>query len=352
MDPPQSLSKSRTQKFHKLFKSVPENEYPVDYFSCAFIGDILLQGNLYVSQNWFCFYSRIRGRGRLLEIPMDLVISITPEKTALIFPNAIGLQTKNEKYAFGSFIARDSTYRFLVSMWKKSHETKSSGGTTDGNVGANGDTFKAPKMLKKSKSTPDAQQTKNEFLDSKYSSSVLHSNSKSDSSDQSDSSICIQESNSLDISDVDQDLSPRSDSSPQHLPATKPPKPPRRRLPQNLVAVSARKAEMEGRRLQFPYSIVHCIDRKRTVQAIQKSAVKLQNIPKTNFLLSVCTVLYKSYNDMMDMQSSLRDSTAQHIHNVLRANIKILQEINSSLQHLQKGYFSNSAEEACKAGKC
>ncbi|WAQ99035.1 hypothetical protein MAR_023408 [Mya arenaria] len=210
----------------------------------------------------------------------------------------------------------------------------------------------APKMLKKSKSTPDAQQTKNEFLDSKYSSSVLHSNSKSDSSDQSDSSICIQESNSLDISDVDQDLSPRSDSSPQHLPATKPPKPPRRRLPQNLVAVSARKAEMEGRRLQFPYSIVHCIDRKRTVQAIQKSAVKLQNIPKTNFLLSVCTVLYKSYNDMMDMQSSLRDSTAQHIHNVLRANIKILQEINSSLQHLQKGYFSNSAEEACKAGKC
>jgi len=28
------------------------------------------------------------------------------------------------QYAFGSFIARDSTYRFLVSMWKKSQETK------------------------------------------------------------------------------------------------------------------------------------------------------------------------------------------------------------------------------------
>ena len=35
-------------------------------FSCAFMGDILLQGHLYVSQNWFCFYSRIRGRGRLV----------------------------------------------------------------------------------------------------------------------------------------------------------------------------------------------------------------------------------------------------------------------------------------------
>jgi len=32
-----------------------------------------------------------------LEIPMDSVISITREKTAIIFPNAIGLQTKNEK---------------------------------------------------------------------------------------------------------------------------------------------------------------------------------------------------------------------------------------------------------------
>ena len=35
-------------------------------------GDILLQGNLYVSQNWFCFYSRIRGRGRLVRFSKAL----------------------------------------------------------------------------------------------------------------------------------------------------------------------------------------------------------------------------------------------------------------------------------------
>ena len=29
------------------------------------------------------------------------------------------------QYAFGSFISRDNTYKFLVSVWKKSQETKS-----------------------------------------------------------------------------------------------------------------------------------------------------------------------------------------------------------------------------------
>ncbi|KAK3098707.1 hypothetical protein FSP39_022252 [Pinctada imbricata] len=114
--------KSRNEKFHKLFKIVPEHEFPIDYFSCAFISDnfMLLQGNLYTSQNWFCFYSRIRGRGRL--IPMEKVISITREKTALVFPNAIGFQTAAEKYVFGSFLTRDSTYKFLVKLWKQSTE--------------------------------------------------------------------------------------------------------------------------------------------------------------------------------------------------------------------------------------
>ena len=37
-------------------------------YSCAFFGDILLQGYLYISQNWFCFYSKILGHEKLVSM--------------------------------------------------------------------------------------------------------------------------------------------------------------------------------------------------------------------------------------------------------------------------------------------
>ena len=30
-------------------------------YSCAYFGDILIQGSLYITPNWFCFHSRILG---------------------------------------------------------------------------------------------------------------------------------------------------------------------------------------------------------------------------------------------------------------------------------------------------
>ncbi|CAG5126486.1 unnamed protein product, partial [Candidula unifasciata] len=122
---PNNISKSRTVRFHKLFKSTPVDEYPVESFSCAFKGDILLHGQMYVSHNWVCFYSKIKARGRLIEIPLDKIISITREKLALIIPNAIGIQTADQKYVFGSFISRDSTYKKLVTIWKVNQEAVS-----------------------------------------------------------------------------------------------------------------------------------------------------------------------------------------------------------------------------------
>ena len=85
----------------------------------------LLQGQMYLSHNWICFYSKIKARGRLIEIPMDKIISITREKLALFIPNAIGIQIASKKYVFGSFIARDSTYKKLVAMWKLNQDSTS-----------------------------------------------------------------------------------------------------------------------------------------------------------------------------------------------------------------------------------
>uniref|UniRef100_A0A0L8GL33 GRAM domain-containing protein n=1 Tax=Octopus bimaculoides TaxID=37653 RepID=A0A0L8GL33_OCTBM len=117
-----TVSKSKVAKFHKLFKSVPRSESLIDHYSCAYQGDILLQGHLYISLGWFCFYSKIRGRGRHIEIPLDNVLCVTKEKTAFIIPNAIGVQTTTEKYVFGSFVSRDAAYNLMQDLFDRYQE--------------------------------------------------------------------------------------------------------------------------------------------------------------------------------------------------------------------------------------
>lgn len=86
--------------------------YISDY-SCALIGDILLQGNLYITKNYFAFYSNVFGYVTKLLIPMLSVEKITKEKTARIIPNAVGISTSEDKHVFGSLMSRDSTYRYM-----------------------------------------------------------------------------------------------------------------------------------------------------------------------------------------------------------------------------------------------
>ncbi|KAG7246235.1 hypothetical protein CRUP_013835 [Coryphaenoides rupestris] len=51
--------KQRNEDFRKLFKSLPDTERLIVDYSCALQRDILLQGRLYLSENWICFYSNI-----------------------------------------------------------------------------------------------------------------------------------------------------------------------------------------------------------------------------------------------------------------------------------------------------
>ena len=56
------MSESRTKKFRKLFaQKIADDEKLINYFSCALVADILLQGHLYVSENYFSFYSNVFG---------------------------------------------------------------------------------------------------------------------------------------------------------------------------------------------------------------------------------------------------------------------------------------------------
>ncbi|KAI9659469.1 MAG: hypothetical protein M1821_001727 [Bathelium mastoideum] len=128
-------SSKRNREFHQLFRSVPEDDYLIEDYSAALQRDILLHGRLYVSEGHICFSSNILGWVTNLVISFDEVVSVEKKNTAVIFPNAIVIQTLHARNVFASFVARDSTYDLLIGIWKISHPNlKSSvnGVTLDG----------------------------------------------------------------------------------------------------------------------------------------------------------------------------------------------------------------------------
>ncbi|KAI5797718.1 hypothetical protein EDC01DRAFT_614017 [Geopyxis carbonaria] len=114
-------SKKRNRDFHNLFKSVPEDDYLIEDYGCALQKEILLQGRFYVSEGHICFYSNILGWITTLVISFDEVMSVEKKSTALLFPNAIVIQTLHAKHVFASFISRDSTYDLIIGLWNVGH---------------------------------------------------------------------------------------------------------------------------------------------------------------------------------------------------------------------------------------
>ncbi|VVC88165.1 unnamed protein product [Leptidea sinapis] len=111
-------SKSRQKKFQRHFPQVGPEERVLNYYSCALVGDLLLQGHLYITKNYFAFYSNVFGYVTKLLIPTSSVVRITKEKVARIIPNAVGVCTKDERHVFGSLLSRDSTYKLMTLVWK------------------------------------------------------------------------------------------------------------------------------------------------------------------------------------------------------------------------------------------
>ncbi|XP_029429846.1 protein Aster-B isoform X4 [Rhinatrema bivittatum] len=110
--------KQRNEDFRKLFKQLPDSERLIVDYSCALQRDILLQGRLYLSENWICFYSNIFRWETLLTVRLKDICSMTKEKTARLIPNAIQVCTDTEKHFFTSFGARDRTYMMMFRLWQ------------------------------------------------------------------------------------------------------------------------------------------------------------------------------------------------------------------------------------------
>jgi len=114
-------SKKRNRDFHQLFRSVPEDDYLIEDYSCALQRDIILAGRIYISEGHMCFSSNILGWVTTLVISFDEVVSVEKENTAMVFPNAIAIQTLHARHTFRSLLSRESTYDLLIGIWKISH---------------------------------------------------------------------------------------------------------------------------------------------------------------------------------------------------------------------------------------
>ncbi|KAI1459310.1 hypothetical protein F4805DRAFT_421065 [Annulohypoxylon moriforme] len=114
-------SKKRNRDFHALFKSVPDDDYLIEDYSCALQREILAHGRLYVSEGHLCFSSNIFGWATTLVMSFDEIVSVEKRNTALVFKNGLMITTLHAKHVFASFASRDSTYDLIVNIWKLGH---------------------------------------------------------------------------------------------------------------------------------------------------------------------------------------------------------------------------------------
>ncbi|XP_065059768.1 GRAM domain-containing protein 2A-like isoform X2 [Rhopilema esculentum] len=127
--------RSPIEEFHRLFPSLPSEEFPLNVYTCALSKDILLQGKMFVSQNWICFYSNIFGYETKVKIEMDRVVAIKREKTAFVVPNAISVQTPNKRFFFCSFLSRETVFRLLSRTWRASSTNELTDGRPNSTTG-------------------------------------------------------------------------------------------------------------------------------------------------------------------------------------------------------------------------
>jgi VASt domain-containing protein/GRAM domain-containing protein len=114
-------SAKRNKDFHSLFKSVPEDDLLIEDYAAALQREILLQGRIYISEGHICFWSNIFGYVTTLVMSFDEVISVEKKSTAMIFQNAIAVQTMHARNVFASLLTRDTTYDLIISIWRNSH---------------------------------------------------------------------------------------------------------------------------------------------------------------------------------------------------------------------------------------
>ncbi|XP_061877857.1 protein Aster-C [Entelurus aequoreus] len=117
LPPPLPTYTLRREEFKRFFKEVPDSERLLVDYPCALQRDILLQGRLYLTDNWLCFYSNVF-RGTKFTLLLKDIEQLTKEKTARLIPNAMVVRTTMERLFLTSFSAREKSYLEVFRMWQ------------------------------------------------------------------------------------------------------------------------------------------------------------------------------------------------------------------------------------------
>ncbi|CAF3574836.1 unnamed protein product [Adineta steineri] len=109
----------RDEDFSKIFSDLPSDEQLIIAFPCAWRKDVFIHGRMFLSVNYFSFYTCFFRWEESLCIPYTDIISITREKSAKLVPNAIRIRTKNqEQYSFVSLTPREKVFIAIFRLWQ------------------------------------------------------------------------------------------------------------------------------------------------------------------------------------------------------------------------------------------
>lgn len=103
------------RKFRKTFKP-PQSETLLGHFHCALHSvqsDLLLQGMLFVSENFVYFDSEVFGLKTSLTLPLSDVVKAMPRGTMHRFSNSLQVVTTRGRHNFANFYARDKSLGLL-----------------------------------------------------------------------------------------------------------------------------------------------------------------------------------------------------------------------------------------------
>ncbi|XP_061522343.1 protein Aster-C [Phycodurus eques] len=114
---PVSTYKQRRDEFRRLFKDLANSDRLLLDYPCALQRDILMQGRLYLTHNYLCFYSNVF-RGTKISLALKDISHMSREKMARLIPNAIQICTSKEKLFFTSFSVREKIFNCVFRLWQ------------------------------------------------------------------------------------------------------------------------------------------------------------------------------------------------------------------------------------------